>query len=96
MSAENDVAQLQDVFYSIGGGSRYMFHSVDAVYEGTALPTIKVIYTLSEMNEMTITDEYPVGQSAPYQVTMPWYRRLWVFLNMDVREVWRLIMRKVK
>ena len=93
MNKEDASAQLQDVFYSIGGGSQYM--RCDGMQESeVAVAVYSPTYALSEMD--IITDGYPTGGHRPRLLGMPWYRRLWDFLNMDVRDIWRLIVRKVK
>lgn len=95
-------AQQQDKVYSIGGGSLYVGYQEGEAIPETAVLTVEesapeypaeiFVIDIEEPEPKLFTPEPEIVITEP--VKLPWYRHLWAFLNMDVREVWKLIWRK--
>lgn len=94
MSNKHDIAQLQDVFYSIGGGSTSISQEqIDQYLELFPPVTVEVVdarWTVDDSTPLVV----PMGSITlpfvPMPLPLPWYRRLWIFLNMDIGDVWRM------
>ena len=82
--------QYQDRFYSIGGGSLFVrmegFHELAEFAEPE--PVIVVVEAGPRIQILV-----PVT-ALPEAIRVPWWRRLWIILNMDVRDLWRMWRRR--
>jgi hypothetical protein len=75
MTSKYECAQLQDVFFSIGGASLSVDMEFGEVYADRLVVPIGIL---------TIP-------FTPTVVPLKWHQRLWRFLNLDVRDIWNRI-----
>jgi hypothetical protein len=88
---KNYPAQLQDGFYSVG---RALVRSEDGLIEDVpaifAEESVFVEEAVVSEPEVLFVPEAVQFEPEILMPTVSWYKRLWILLNMDVRDVWKL------
>lgn len=87
----HDPAQLQDGIYSIGGGSLFIhIEGYQEVAEWQEPQPSIVIVSIEASPEIAVETFQMPPEHTPAAVRLPWWRHLWILLNMDIRDLFHL------
>lgn len=86
----HDPAQLQDGIYSIGGGSLFIhIEGYQEVAEWQEPQPSIVIVSIEAPPEIAVETFQMPSEPTPV-VRLRWWQRLWILLNMDIRDLFHL------